>query len=167
MSGSNPGFSSNKPTHYLLDHGDFNTFIHSFFSNVCQKLCCCYAIKLLECQKKKKTFGIQNTQYSIALSVHKQQSVCNTTYLLQSCVNYPIVLTVAVASTASLNAIVQAKGCIIIGKPAAKGEASYIQSLLDEQLPFLCIIALIQIFTGAHCLESSKFQVVAGLSKRT
>ena len=23
--GSNPGFSSNKPTHYLLDHGDFYT----------------------------------------------------------------------------------------------------------------------------------------------
>ena len=26
--GSNPGFSSNKPTHYLLDHGDFYTFKH-------------------------------------------------------------------------------------------------------------------------------------------
>ena len=25
MSGSNPGFSSSKPIHYLLDHGDFIT----------------------------------------------------------------------------------------------------------------------------------------------
>ena len=29
---SNPGFSSNKPTHYLLDHGDFQPFISLFES---------------------------------------------------------------------------------------------------------------------------------------
>ena len=30
--------------------------------------------------KKKNTFGMRNTQYSIELSVHKQPSVFNTTY---------------------------------------------------------------------------------------
>ena len=29
--GSNPGFSSNKPTHYLLDHCDYNALIISIF----------------------------------------------------------------------------------------------------------------------------------------
>ena len=29
---SNPGFSSNKPTHYLLDHGDFDPTSNFFFS---------------------------------------------------------------------------------------------------------------------------------------
>ena len=28
--GSNPGFSSNKPTHYLLDHGNFNNITSVF-----------------------------------------------------------------------------------------------------------------------------------------
>ena len=32
--GSNPGFSSNKPTHHLLDHGDFPTLLYgNTFSN--------------------------------------------------------------------------------------------------------------------------------------
>ena len=35
--GSTPGLTSNKPTHYLLDHGDFNTHItytHIYTSNI-------------------------------------------------------------------------------------------------------------------------------------
>ena len=36
------------------------------------------AIKLVENQKN--TFGRRNTQYSLALTVHKQPSVFNTTY---------------------------------------------------------------------------------------
>ena len=38
---------------------------------------------------KENTFGMQ-TQYSIELSVHKQPSVFNTTYMKQSRVNFPI-----------------------------------------------------------------------------
>ena len=34
---SNPGFSSNKPTHYLLDHGDFET--HTTFKKPMKKMC--------------------------------------------------------------------------------------------------------------------------------
>ena len=49
-----------------------------------------YAIKLFECQKN--AFGIRNTQYIIALSVHKQPSVFNTTYMIQSRMNCPNVL---------------------------------------------------------------------------
>ena len=37
--------------------------------------------------KKKNTFGMRNTQYSIELSVHKQASVFNTTYTIQCHVN--------------------------------------------------------------------------------
>ena len=40
------------------------------------------AIKLFECQKN--TLGIRNTQYSLAMSVHKQPSVFNTPYTIQS-----------------------------------------------------------------------------------
>ena len=36
---------------------------------------------------QKNTFGWRNTQFSIALSVHKQPNVFNTTYAIQSCVN--------------------------------------------------------------------------------
>ena len=52
------------------------------------KLCWLRAIKLFECQTN--TFGIRNTQYSIALSVHKKQNVLNTTYTIESRVNCPI-----------------------------------------------------------------------------
>ena len=38
---------------------------------------------------KKNIFGMQNTQYSIVLSVHKQPGVFNTTYAIQSRVNCP------------------------------------------------------------------------------
>ena len=47
------------------------------------------AIKLFKFQKN--TFGMRNTQYSIELSVHKQPSVFNTTYTIQSRVNCLIV----------------------------------------------------------------------------
>ena len=30
--GSNPGFKSNKPTHYLLDYGDFSTYIIAHYN---------------------------------------------------------------------------------------------------------------------------------------
>ena len=50
-------------------------------------LCWFCTIKFFECQKN--TFGIRNTQYSLALTVHKQSSVFNTTYTIQSCVNCP------------------------------------------------------------------------------
>ena len=39
--------------------------------------------------KKKNTFGMRNIEYSIELSVHKQPSVFNTTYTIQSRVNCP------------------------------------------------------------------------------
>ena len=32
--GSNPGFSSNKPTHYLLDHGDIKTIHYTLMYNI-------------------------------------------------------------------------------------------------------------------------------------
>ena len=54
---------------------------------VFQKLCCFRAIKL--CKYQKNAFGIRNTQYCIKLSVHKQTSVYNITYTLQSRVNCP------------------------------------------------------------------------------
>ena len=38
---------------------------------------------------KKNTFGLQNTQYTIELSFHKQPSVVNTSYTIQSSVNSP------------------------------------------------------------------------------
>ena len=38
-------------------------------------------------KKKKNTSGMRNTQYSIQLSVHKQPSVFNTTYTIQSRMN--------------------------------------------------------------------------------
>ena len=59
------------------------------FSYVFQKLCWFRAIKLFECQKKN-TFRMRNTQYSIALNVHKQPKVFNTTYTIQSRVNCAI-----------------------------------------------------------------------------
>ena len=31
--GSNPGFSSNKPTHYLLDHGDIDNVVRAILSS--------------------------------------------------------------------------------------------------------------------------------------
>ena len=34
------------------------------------------------------TFGMRNTQYGIELSVHKQPSVCNTTYTMCELPNY-------------------------------------------------------------------------------
>ena len=43
----------------------------------------------LNAKKKKNTFGIRNTQYRIALSVHKQPSAFNTIYTIQSRVNCP------------------------------------------------------------------------------
>ena len=46
---------------------------------------------MFECQKN--TFVIRNTQYSIALSVHRQPGVFNTTYKIQSsvnCLNYTV-----------------------------------------------------------------------------
>ena len=39
--------------------------------------------------QKKNTFRIRNTQYRIELSVHKQLSVFNTTYTIQSRVDCP------------------------------------------------------------------------------
>ena len=42
--------------------------------------------------KKKNTFEMRNIQYSIELSVHKQPSVFNTTYTIQSHVNSPTML---------------------------------------------------------------------------
>ena len=45
---------------------------------------------LPNCVNEKNTLGIQNTQYSIELSIHKQPSVFNTTYPLQSQLNCPI-----------------------------------------------------------------------------
>ena len=41
----------------------------------------------LNAKRKKNAFGMQITQYSIELSVHKQPSVFNTTYIIQSRVN--------------------------------------------------------------------------------
>ena len=49
-------------------------------------MCLFRAIKLFE-RQKKKSFGIRNAQCSIALSVHKQPSVFNTTYTIESRVN--------------------------------------------------------------------------------
>ena len=43
----------------------------------------------LNAKKKKNTFEMWNTQYSIELSVHKQPSVFNTTYTMQCRVNCP------------------------------------------------------------------------------
>ena len=43
----------------------------------------------LNAKKKKNTFGMRNTQYSIDLSVHKHPRVYNTTYKIQSRVNCP------------------------------------------------------------------------------
>ena len=40
---------------------------------------------------KTNTLGMRNTQYSIQLSVHKQPSIFNTTYRIQSRVNCPII----------------------------------------------------------------------------
>ena len=45
------------------------------------------AYQIVWMPKKKNSFGIRNTQYSTALSVHKQPSVFNTTYTIQSRVN--------------------------------------------------------------------------------
>ena len=46
----------------------YTHFLHMFFKSfVGSEL-----NKLFECKKKRNTFGIRNTQYSIALSVHKQ-----------------------------------------------------------------------------------------------
>ena len=42
---------------------------------------------------KQNTFGIQNTQYSIELSIHKPPSAFNTTYTIQSRVNCSNMLT--------------------------------------------------------------------------
>ena len=53
-----------------------------FFHTFSKVLLGFHAIKLFECQKN--TFGIRNTQYSIALSVHQQPCVFNTTYTIQS-----------------------------------------------------------------------------------
>ena len=46
---------------------------------------------LLNClnAKKKNTFGMRNTQYSIELKAHKQPSLFNTTYTLQCRLNCP------------------------------------------------------------------------------
>ena len=43
----------------------------------------------LNAKKKRNTFVMRNTQYSIELSVHKQPSVFNTTHTIQCCVNFP------------------------------------------------------------------------------
>ena len=55
------------------------------FSYVFQKQCWFRAIKLFKSQKN--TFGMRNTQYLIELTIHKQPSVFNTTYTIQSRVN--------------------------------------------------------------------------------
>ena len=39
---SNPGFSSNKPTHYLLDHGDFNCSSSKHLITSLDQLCMIY-----------------------------------------------------------------------------------------------------------------------------
>ena len=53
----------------------------------------CVGFVLSNClDAKKNTFGKRITPYSIALSVHKQPSVYNTTYMIQSRVNCPCVL---------------------------------------------------------------------------
>ena len=57
------------------------------FSKVFKKLHWFHAMKLFKC--RKNTFRMWNTQYSIELSVHKQPSVFNTTYTIQSHVNCP------------------------------------------------------------------------------
>ena len=41
------------------------------------------SVKLFKCQKN--TFGIRNTQHRIALGVHKQPSVFNTTHDTKTC----------------------------------------------------------------------------------
>ena len=50
-----------------------------------------------ECQKKKNAFEIRHTQYSIELSVHKQPKVFNTTYTIQSRVDWPNVWKLALS----------------------------------------------------------------------
>ena len=57
------------------------------FPYVFQKLYWFRAIKLFKCQKTK--FPMQNTQYNLELSVHKQPSVFNTIYTIQCRVNCP------------------------------------------------------------------------------
>ena len=44
--------------------------------------------------EKKNTFGMRNIQYSLALTLHKQPSVFNTTYMIQIHVNCPNVFIV-------------------------------------------------------------------------
>ena len=61
-----------------------NVYVLSY---VFQKLCWFRATKLFKSQKNK--FGMQNTQYNIELGVHKQPSVFNTMYTVQSRVNCP------------------------------------------------------------------------------
>ena len=52
------------------------------------KSCVGFALSnCLNTKKKKNTFGIRNTPHSIALSVHKQPSVFDTTYTVQTRVN--------------------------------------------------------------------------------
>ena len=48
----------------------------------------CIGFVLSNClNAKKSAFGIRNSQYSIALNIHKQPIVFNTTYAIQSRVN--------------------------------------------------------------------------------
>ena len=86
---------------------------------VSQKLCWFRAIKLFKCQKN--TFGIQNTQYSKELSVHKQPSVFNKTYALQSRVNCPL----AYSEASKYYALMPGKIVIIFG--------SYIRTIVLSQ----------------------------------
>ena len=55
------------------------------------KICVGFVLSnCLNAKKKKNTFGIRNTEYIIEFSVHKKQSVFNTTYTIQNRVNCPI-----------------------------------------------------------------------------
>ena len=79
----------NTPQHWAFTYNQVYSIQHTrykvmWIANICfQMLYCFRAINLFECQKNE--FGIRN----IALSVHKQPSVFNTTYTILSRVNCP------------------------------------------------------------------------------
>ncbi|XP_054084124.1 lectizyme-like [Zeugodacus cucurbitae] len=79
-------------------------------------------------------------------------------------------LAIASVSAANLDAISQpafASGRIINGHEAQKGEAPYIVSL--RAISHFCAGSIINenwVLTAAHCLDSDKFTVVAGLHSR-
>ena len=64
---------------------EMHIFFHMFFKSS-------VGFVLSNClNAKKNKFGMRNTLYSIELSVHKQSSVVNTTYTIQSRVNCSII----------------------------------------------------------------------------